>query len=126
MLFALAAFQLVLDFKILPPAAIDWIFAFSYDTAQYYLAFAYYRNAAWHFPLTDMETMLHPVGASFTLADGIPLLAIPLKTVSWALPADFQFYGAWLFSCVVGSAPPSTPGAGSTTTRWPCSARGTA
>lgn len=103
-LFALAAFQLVLDFKILPPTAIDWIFSFATDTSQYYLAFAYYRNADWHFPLTHMETMLHPVGASFTLADGIPLLAIPLKAVRFALPADFQFYGAWLFSCILGSA----------------------
>jgi hypothetical protein len=51
-----------------------------------------------------METMLHPVGASFTLADGIPLLAIPLKAVRWALPMDFQFYGAWLFSCILGAA----------------------
>jgi hypothetical protein len=103
-LFAGAAFHLVLDFKILPPGAIDWIFSFSTDTIQYYLAFAYYRNADWHFPLTDMETMLHPVGASFTLADGIPLLAIPLKAVRWALPMDFQFYGAWLFSCILGAA----------------------
>jgi hypothetical protein len=58
---AFAAFELVLDFRILPPTAIDWIFSFGFDTAQYYLAFAYYRNSAWHFPLTDMETMLHPV-----------------------------------------------------------------
>lgn len=102
--FALCAFQLVLDFKIVPPGSIDWIFAFASDTSQYYLAFAYYRNADWHFPLTNMETMLHPVGASFTLADGIPLLAIPLKALDWALPDDFQFYGAWLFSCIVGAA----------------------
>jgi hypothetical protein len=101
---AVAAFELVLDFRILPPTAIDWIFSFGFDTAQYYLAFAYYRNSAWHFPLTDMETMLHPVGASFLLADGIPLLAIPLKLVSSVLPVDFQFYGVWLFSCVVLSA----------------------
>lgn len=102
--FALAAFQLVLDFRIVNPVAIDWIFSFGSDTAQYYLAFAYYRNAAWHFPLTDMETMLHPVGASFMLADGLPLGAIPLKAINWALPRDFQFYGAWLLSSVVLSA----------------------
>jgi hypothetical protein len=101
---ALAAFELVLDFKILSPTALDWIFAFDADTSQYYLAFAYYRNAAWHLPLTDMETMLHPIGASFTLADGIPLLAIPLKAIRWALPADFQYFGVWLFSCVFLSA----------------------
>lgn len=101
---AAAAFELVLDFRILPPQSIDWIFQFASDTAQYYLAFAYYRNSAWHFPVTNMDTMFHPVGASFMLADGIPLIAIPLKAVSWALPADFQFYGAWLFSCVVLSA----------------------
>jgi hypothetical protein len=101
---AMAAFELVLDFRILPPKAIDWIFCFATDTTQYYLAFAYYRFSAWHFPLTHMETMLHPVGASFMLADGIPLLAIPFKAVTWALPADFQFYGFWLFSCVVLAA----------------------
>jgi hypothetical protein len=98
------AFQLVLDFRILPPTAIDWIFSFHSDTAQYYLAFAYYRNSAWHFPLTHMDTMLYPVGASFMQADGIPLLAIPLKLVSAILPVDFQFYGVWLFSCVVLAA----------------------
>jgi hypothetical protein len=101
---ALAAFELVLDFRILPPTAIDWIFQFGFDTTQYYFAFAYYRNAAWHFPLTNMETMLHPVGASFLLADGIPLLAIPFKLVSSILPVDFQFYGIWLLSCILLSA----------------------
>jgi hypothetical protein len=98
------AFQLVLDFRILPPTAIDWIFSFHSDTAQYYLAFAYYRNSAWHFPLTHLDTMLYPVGASFMQADGIPLLAIPLKLVSAILPVDFQFYGAWLFSCIALTA----------------------
>lgn len=99
--FALAAFELVLDFRIVRPTAIDWIFSFAGDTTQYYLAFAYYRNADWHFPLTNMETMLHPVGASFMLADGIPLVAIPLKALRSILPRDFQFYGAWLLGCVV-------------------------
>jgi len=98
------AFGLVLDFSIVRPTAIDWLFAYHRDAAQYYLALAYYRNSSWHFPLDRMETMLHPVGASFTLTDGMPLLGVPTKALTWALPTDFQYYGFWLLACYVLSA----------------------
>ncbi len=98
------AFALVLDFGIVRPTAIDWLFNYHTDPAQYYISLAFYRNSAWHFPLDGMETMLHPAGASFTLADGIPLLGIPTKALTWALPTDFQYFGFWLFICYVLNA----------------------
>lgn len=97
---ALAAFELVLDVRILWPTYIDWIFTFDSDSAQYYLAIAFFRFSRWHFPLDGMETMLHPVGASFTLTDAIPLLGLPTKLLHALLPTDFQPLGLWLFTCV--------------------------
>lgn len=102
--FALCAFELVLDFRIVPPTSIDWIFSFASDTTQYYLSFAYYRNSAWHFPLTGIDTMLYPLGGSLMQSDALPLLAIPFKVLNFLLPTDFQFYGLWLLGCVVLSA----------------------
>jgi hypothetical protein len=97
---ALAAFELVLDVRILWPTYIDWIFTFDSDTSQYYLGLAFFRFSHWHFPLDHMETMLHPVGASFMLTDAIPLVGLPMKLVSGLLPDDFQPLGLWLLSCV--------------------------
>jgi hypothetical protein len=105
-LFVLAtlAFQLVLDFRIIPPQSLAWIFAWDADPAGYYLASAYYRNAAWHFPITEMENLLHPVGASFAMMDAVPVAGILTKLLSFALPADFQYLGLWLYSCVLLNA----------------------
>ena len=97
---ALAAFELVLDVRILWPTYIDWVFTFDSDSAQYYLGIAFFRFSRWHFPLDGMETMLHPVGASFTLTDAIPLLGLPTKLFHAVLPTDFQPLGIWLFTCV--------------------------
>jgi hypothetical protein len=106
LLFALAAlaFELVLDVRILLPTSLDWMFAFDSDTTQYYFAAAYFRNSHWHFPIGGMETMLHPVGASFTLSDAIPLLGLVVKLLSPLLTVDFQYFGLWLFGCLWLSA----------------------
>jgi len=106
LLFALAAFafELVLDFRILPPSSLNWMFEFDSDTTQYYFAAAFFRNSHWHFPIGGMETMLHPVGASFTLADAVPLLGIVTKALSPLLSTDFQYFGLWLFGCLWLSA----------------------
>ena len=95
------AFEVVLDFRILPPTRLAWIFTWDADPAGYYLAAAYYRNAAWHLPITDMENLLHPIGASFSMMDAIPAAGIVTKLLSFALPSDFQYLGLWLYSCVL-------------------------
>jgi len=106
LLFVLAvlAFELVLDFRILPPTSLDWMFEFDSDTTQYYFASAYFRNSHWHFPIGGMETTLYPVGASWTLADAVPLLGFVVKLLDPVLPVDFQYYGLWLFGCLWLSA----------------------
>jgi hypothetical protein len=98
------AFELVLDFRIIPPTRLAWIFTWDADPAGYYLASAYYRNAHWHFPLSQMETFLHPVGASFAMMDAIPLAGILTKLFDFALPDHFQYLGLWLYSCVLLNA----------------------
>lgn len=97
---AVLVFQVVLDWRILPFSSIDWLFASADDSGRYYLAFLYYRYAGWHLPVTRIDTMLYPVGASIAVADGIPLLAIPAKALSRALPEHFQYFGVWLFACI--------------------------
>ena len=98
------AFELVLDLRIIPPTRLAWIFSWDPDPAGYYLASAYYRNADWHFPLSRMETLLHPVGASFAMMDAVPLAGILTKLLSFALPEDFQYLGLWLYGSVLLNA----------------------
>ena len=84
--------------SVLDPGSVDWLLA-RYDPASYYLIWDFFRFEPWSFPLGAVSGYLYPLGSALPLADGLPLLAFPLKVLSPLLPRTFQYYGFWLLVC---------------------------
>jgi len=79
----------------LNPGRVDWLLGRS-DTAFHYLGWIFFRSESWHWPLGAMKTYMAPYGTTIGLTDSVPLLALPLKALSFLLPATFQYAGLWL------------------------------
>lgn len=63
------------------------------DAAQHAIAQRYFIADAWRWPPLLARNMNTPDGVNIAFADGIPLLAIPLKIASPFLPAGFHGIG---------------------------------
>ena len=87
-------FVAVLGLQRIDPQQIGWLL--QGDWAQHYAGWVSFRNDGWHWPLGAMPNLLYPVGSSIVYTDSLPLLALPLKLSAAALPADFQYIGAWI------------------------------
>lgn len=87
---ALSLFPLTFLF---PTAGSDW--APVGDAAQHAIAQRYFIADAWRWPLLLAANMNVPEGVNIAFADGIPLLAIPLKLAAPLLPAGFHGIGLW-------------------------------
>jgi hypothetical protein len=94
-----AAFVLVCGINTLRPANIAWLGAG--DPAQHYLGWVFFRRSGWNWPPGASPDWGLELASSVAYSDSIPLLAIPLKAVSWLLPEPFQYFGIWLLACFV-------------------------
>ncbi|WP_337876966.1 DUF6311 domain-containing protein [Elioraea sp.] len=88
---ALAVMLLPVTF-VLPPDGAEW--RFSGDIAQHVVAQRYFIATPWGWPLLVAPT-LGAGGTNIALADGIPLLALPLKALAPWLPPGFHGIGLW-------------------------------
>ena len=95
----LSFFLLTFGGRVLNPRNILWLH--SYDRAQHYLGWAFFRQAPWSLPLGRIPGFVEPLGASVAMTDAIPWLAVSMKAVEGILPAAWQYYGFWLASCFV-------------------------
>jgi len=96
----LTGFFGVVDPRVLNPTDVRWLLWG--DSAQQYLGWEFFRNT----PLLQWPIGANPnfgtgFGESIVYADAIPLVAIPLKYVSFLLPDTFQFLGWWILLCFV-------------------------
>ncbi|CAB1371092.1 DUF6311 domain-containing protein [Denitratisoma oestradiolicum] len=80
---------------ILDPRQIAWLL--HGDPAQHYLGFAFFRHAPWTWPPGLIPGL--GGGTSLVYTDAIPLLGLLFKPLSPWLPADFQYFGAWMLLC---------------------------
>lgn len=78
---------------LLPVSGSDW--APIGDAAQHAIAQRYFIADAWRWPLLLARNMNVPEGVNIAFADGIPLLAIPLKLAAPLLPPRFHGIGLW-------------------------------
>ncbi|MBR0650916.1 hypothetical protein GXW78_14680 [Roseomonas terrae] len=78
---------------LLPRAGGPW--APQGDAAQHAIAQRYFIGDAWRWPLLQVGNMLPPDGFNLAFADGIPLLALPLKLLRSVLPEGFHGIGLW-------------------------------
>ncbi|MDD5319229.1 MAG: DUF6311 domain-containing protein [Methylococcales bacterium] len=86
----------------LDPANIGWLM--HGDPAQHYLGWQFFRGESWHWPPGRIENFGAPIGAGIVFTDSIPLLAFLFKPLSPWLPAEFQYFGAWMLFCYMLSA----------------------
>ncbi|WP_284650989.1 DUF6311 domain-containing protein [Flavobacterium terrisoli] len=94
------AFHFGLGFEKFNPANISWLFEARMDWSTHYLGWGFFRDAPWQFPLGSIDNYYYPIGTNIGFTDSIPLMAILLKTISFLLPANFQYFGLWLFICM--------------------------
>jgi len=86
-------------FVVLNPLQISWLM--SYDWAQHFLGWQFYRNAPWDFPIGKITDFFYPIGTNIGYTDSIPLIAIPLKLFNKYLPPLFQYIGIWFLICYI-------------------------
>lgn len=86
---------------MLDPTNINWLMAQGSDWTPDFLAWMYYRNEPWAFPLGVMEGYSMPGEVSIGLTGSIPLLAVPLKLFKNVLPFEFQYFGFWMLLCFI-------------------------
>jgi hypothetical protein len=87
-------FYLIYGPGTLDTGRIDWLFRLG-DNTQHYLGWVFYRNDPWIFPIGFSCSLGYPTGTCMCFTDSIPLLAIPLKVVTFWLPETFQYFGWW-------------------------------
>ena len=78
---------------LLPHAGGPW--APQGDAAQHAIAQRYFIGDAWRWPPLLVRNLLPPDGLNIAFADGIPLLALPLKALRAFLPEGFHGIGLW-------------------------------
>ena len=76
---------------------ISWIT--SYDLISDQLAWKFYYNDDWHFPLGKNPNYGIGVANSITFSGAVPFISIILKIFKNFLPSNFQFFSFWIFLC---------------------------
>ena len=94
------AFFIVVGFEPLNPLNAGWILG-RLDPTQHYLGWLFYRNGPWTIPIGLNPLFGQDLSSSIVYSDSIPLLAIPLKAISFVLPEKFHYFGLWIFGCFI-------------------------
>ena len=76
---------------------INWIT--SYDTMSAQLAWKFFYNDIWHFPIGKNPNYGIEVSNSISFSEAIPFISIILKIFKNFLPNNFQFFSFWIFLC---------------------------
>lgn len=75
------------------PGAVDWLMIS--DRGQAFLGWHLFRNEPSSFPLGQIPSLVHPVGASLAYTDSMPWFTLLLGLFSDNLPSTFQPLGIW-------------------------------
>jgi hypothetical protein len=82
---------IICGLRPLDPRDISWMQG---DSPTYFVGWELFRqDPHLHWPLTFTNRVGYPLGASISLMDPIPLLALIFKPLSPILPAPFQYLG---------------------------------
>ena len=101
LLLGFVVFYIVTGFEIISPINISWLEFKKGDQATYYYGWLSYRNSPWTFPVGLNPNYGLELSSSIVFSDSIPLLAIFFKSISYILPKNFQYFGAWILFCFV-------------------------
>ena len=98
-LIGLIVFGFLYGFEIVSPTYTDWIWhSETHDTAQHQLGWEFYRTES---SGGMIKRLAPPTGLSMVFMDVIPLVALMVKPLAGALPANFQYFGLWGLGCYI-------------------------
>ncbi|MFC2511057.1 MAG: DUF6311 domain-containing protein [Candidatus Nanoperiomorbus sp.] len=98
-LIGLVVFGSLYGFRIVNPTYTDWIWhSETHDTAQHQLGWEFYRAES---SGGMIKRLAPPTGLSMVFMDVIPLVALMVKPLASALPANFQYFGLWGLGCYI-------------------------
>ena len=97
-----AGFLLLYGHYTLHFTHVNWIYSTGRDLLQHQLGWEFFRNEPWRFPLGAIQAYGYPIGTSVTYLDSIPLFAFFFKLFSHWLPKNFQYFGLWELTSVIG------------------------
>ncbi len=100
----LFAFHLIIGFDKLNPTYTRWLLIQGSDYSYHYLAWEYFRDTPWSWPLGRIDGYCYPMPNSIIYTDSIPLFAFFFKLFRSWLPNDFQYIGLWHAACYVLNA----------------------
>ena len=98
-LIGLVVFGFLYGFEVVNPTYTDWIWhSETHDTAQHQLGWEFYRAES---SGGMIKRLAPPTGLSMVFMDVIPLVALMVKPLAGALPANFQYFGLWGLGCYI-------------------------
>jgi len=93
------SFLTYFHWSILDPSNYGWILNNDYDIWNCHMGSYAFRVDSWHFPLCKTTMINAPEGMSIVHTDSNPLVSIIFKIFGFVFPADYQYYGWWIFIC---------------------------
>lgn len=88
----------LLGWHVIDPLSTDWLRS---DPTVFQAGWEFLRRQPLTFPFTWIFNLNFPFGISAAYLDVIPIVAVPLKILSPALPQQFQYFGIYLVFCLV-------------------------
>ncbi|WP_181336363.1 DUF6311 domain-containing protein [Hyphomicrobium methylovorum] len=98
-LLGIAVSLLLLPIQILNPTNISWLG--DGDWAANYLGWEFFRQSAWGWPLGSNPRYGLEISNSVVYSDSNPLLALVFKPISSLSSQPFQYFGLWIYACVI-------------------------
>ena len=91
----IATFGALTNWRILNPLFVRWLYWG--DPSTSYLGWQFFRKTPFiQFPIGASPNYGVGFSSSIMFTDSVPLIAIPLKYLSFLLPHEFQYFGLWI------------------------------
>ena len=96
----IGTFGALTNWRILNPLFIRWLYWG--DPSTSYLGWQFFRKTPLiQFPIGASPNYGVGFSSSIMFTDSVPLIAIPLKYLSYLLPHEFQYFGLWILAAFV-------------------------
>ena len=76
-----------------------YLYSGNYDLVSDQLAFKFFINDQWHFPIGKNPNYGIGVGNSIVFSGAVPILSFLIKLIAGFLPNNFQFISIWFVIC---------------------------
>ena len=81
---------------------VNWIYNTGGDLLQQQIGWEFFRYEPSRFPLGSIKAFGYPIGTNTTYMNVLPLIGFPFKLLSPWLEENFQYWGLWELSSIIG------------------------